>query len=195
MMPVIYGYVKAGGKWNAFAILCYNMGNMAEIKETIQKSPGASAVEVGKSVEVRQEKLEKKEKVLEVLEDQKPPEMAKAERAVRTAVAVPVPLAKDPVVTQIENVMAEDLTDLFLSLPPEQQAAFQQKGEETASMIKEIVMQAKVNMKKVFELIRDWLKLLPGVNKFFLEQEAKIKADKILMLAQEEKRRAAEQVA
>jgi len=28
----------------------------------------------------------------------------------------------------------------------------------------------------------DWLKILPGVNKFFLEQEAKIKTDKILAL-------------
>jgi len=30
----------------------------------------------------------------------------------------------------------------------------------------------------------NWLKLIPGVNKFFLEQEAKIKTDEVLKLKQ-----------
>ena len=37
--------------------------------------------------------------------------------------------------------------------------------------------------RKILKLIRSWLKLIPGVNKFFLEQEAKIKTDKIVDLA------------
>lgn len=166
---------------------------MAETKETIQKMIESPVVEVTKSVEVRQEKKEKALGELEVLEVNDGSEVAQAEQAVQSAVAAPMPLAKDPIVAQIENVMSEDLTDLFLSLSPEQQAQFQQKGEETASTIKEILMQAKVNVKKIFELLRDWLKLLPGVNNFFLEQEAKIKADKLVALAAEQKQRASEQ--
>jgi hypothetical protein len=42
-------------------------------------------------------------------------------------------------------------------------------------------------VKKILALIRDWLKLIPGVNRFFLEQEAKIKTDKILLAAEEKK--------
>lgn len=167
------------------------MDNMAETKETMKKAPEVPAVEVAQSVEVRQEKREAPA-AAEAQPAGEQAEVAQAEQAVQAAVAAPQPLAKDPVVAQIENVMAEDLTDLFLALSPEQQAAFQQKGEETAGLIKELVMQAKVNVKKVFELIRDWLRMLTGVNKLFLEQEAKIKADKILVLAAEEKRRAGE---
>ena len=29
-------------------------------------------------------------------------------------------------------------------------------------------------------LIREWLKVIPGINKFFLEQTVKIKTDKII---------------
>lgn len=97
------------------------------------------------------------------------------------AVAPAAP-AKDPVTAQIEEVLAEDLTDAFLNMTPETQAQFKQKGEETAGKIREMIEQAKTNARKIFDLIRDWLKLIPGVNKFFLEQEAKIKTDKILRL-------------
>ncbi|MBU0645894.1 hypothetical protein KJ611_00220 [Patescibacteria group bacterium] len=168
---------------------------MAEVKEALKKVPEMPAAEAPREVEVRQEKREKvgrEEGGGEKIQDS---EVTQAEQAVQMAAAAPPPLVKDPIVAQIESVMAEDLTDLFLGLSPEQQAVFQQKGEETASLIKEMIMQAKVNMKKVFELLRDWLRLLPGVNKFFLEQEAKIKADKILGLAKEEQRRASEQIA
>ena len=166
------------------------MGNMAETKETIKKAPEVPVVEVAKSVEVRQEKKGDQKEPKELDE----PKVVQAAEAVQAAASAPAALVKDPVVAQIESVMSEDLTDLFLALSPEKQAEFQQKGEETASAIKEMLMQAKVNVKKIFELLRDWMKLLPGVNKFFLEQEAKIKADKILVLAAEEQRRAGEQI-
>jgi hypothetical protein len=36
------------------------------------------------------------------------------------------------------------------------------------------------------KLIREWLLIIPGVNKYFLEQEAKIKTDKIQQLYERE---------
>jgi len=92
---------------------------------------------------------------------------------------------KDEVVEEIENILSEDLTDLFLKMNPEQQEEFRAKGEETASKIRVILSSAKFGVKKILDLISDWLKLIPGVNKFFLEQEAKIKTDKILHNAEE----------
>jgi hypothetical protein len=101
-----------------------------------------------------------------------------------TAPSVP---ARDEMTKEIEGILSEDLTDLFLKMTPSQQERFKAKGEETASKIRQLVSATKVNAKKVLDLIKDWLKLIPGVNKFFLEQEAKIKTDKVLLAAEERK--------
>ncbi len=96
--------------------------------------------------------------------------------------ATPVSIKKDPVLGKIEDVLSADLTDVFLGMSPDKQAEFKRTGEETAGKIRVMLEGAKVNAKKIFSLIREWLKLIPGVNRFFLEQEAKIRTDKILKL-------------
>lgn len=90
---------------------------------------------------------------------------------------------------EIDDILEEDLKELYVTMSPDKQAEFRQKGEETRSKIRQLVSSAKVNAKKIFALIRGWLKIIPGVNRFFLEQEAKIKTDKILLVTQEEKKR------
>lgn len=126
-----------------------------------------------------------------------PPEVVEEQAAVqpmeRISVSVPPAVArsaaptivKDEVAKQIEEILSEDLTDLFLNMNPEQQEEFRAKGEETASKIRVLLSSAKVGVKKILALITDWLRLIPGVNKFFLEQEAKIKTDKILLNAED----------
>ncbi|MBI4598618.1 hypothetical protein HY734_00285 [Candidatus Uhrbacteria bacterium] len=109
-----------------------------------------------------------------------------ASMSVSLAPTAVVPV-KDDFTQQIEDFLAEDLTDLYLKMTPSEQRIFKEKGEETASKIRQLLQSAKVNVGQILRLIRDWLKLIPGVNKFFLEQEAKIKTDKILDAA--EKRR------
>lgn len=106
----------------------------------------------------------------------------RAEPIIPASVAVvrPATPAKDPALQRIENILGEDLTDTFLGMTPERQKLFKEKGEATASLIQKILDGTKINTKKIFDLIRQWLKLIPGVNRFFLEQEAKIKTDKIL---------------
>ena len=105
----------------------------------------------------------------------------------------PVPQAtvpkKDPLMQQIEHVMEEDVTDTFLKMTPKEQQTFKQTGEETASKIRVLVEKTKINARKILDLLKRWLKLIPGVNQFFLEQEAKIKTDKILLLAEEERKK------
>jgi len=90
---------------------------------------------------------------------------------------------------QIEKVLEEDLGEIYNNLTPQEQKVFKVKGEETARSIFQLVYhKAKVKVKKIVKLIRNWLKSVPGINKFFLEQEAKIKADKIAALAGESKK-------
>lgn len=104
-------------------------------------------------------------------------------------VAVLAPAApKDPELMKVERILEENLGDVFFSLTPEQRARFKAKGEETALTLRQMVESAKVNARKVLQLIRAWLKLIPGVNKYFLEQEAKIKTDKIMLLSEEKKK-------
>jgi hypothetical protein len=98
-------------------------------------------------------------------------------------------LPKDPMVEKIEKVLQEDLERVYLLMTPEQQKVFKDKGEETASKIRILVQQVKIKVKEILNLIKKWLITIPGVNKFFIEQEAKIKTDKILEMAEERKKK------
>jgi hypothetical protein len=53
--------------------------------------------------------------------------------------------------------------------------------------ISKMVRSLQLNVKRALQLIRDWLLTVPKVNKFFLEQEAKIKVDKINLLIEARK--------
>ncbi len=51
-----------------------------------------------------------------------------------------------------------------------------------------------MNGRKIFHWIHDWRAMIPKVNPFFLEQEAKIKTDAILLRAEEEASRRGQQI-
>ncbi len=97
-------------------------------------------------------------------------------------------LAKSETVKEIENILSEGLESVYQNLPAAMREQFKKKGEETASKIEKIISQTKIAVKKVLALIFDWLKIIPGVNRLFLEQESKIKTDKILALAEKNKK-------
>jgi len=86
---------------------------------------------------------------------------------------------------QIENILSSGLEEIYLSLTPEKQKKFKRAGEETAIKINKLLLKTKVNLGAIIKLIRKWLALIPGVNKYFLEQEAKIRADEIVKLKNE----------
>ncbi|MDQ7814813.1 MAG: hypothetical protein RDU25_03360 [Patescibacteria group bacterium] len=103
-----------------------------------------------------------------------------------TARAVPQAPA-DEVTVEVEKIMEEGLGEFFTTMPPEAKQKFKKKGEEVAKELSIMVRSFKVHFKRALQLIRDWLLTIPGVNKFFLEQEAKIKVDLIIALAEERK--------
>jgi hypothetical protein len=82
----------------------------------------------------------------------------------------------------IDSILSEGLGEVFLKMKPEEQKVFQKEGEETVTKISKLLNSTKVKINKIVALIRKWLSLVTGINKFFLEQEVKIKADKILRL-------------
>ncbi|NCN21974.1 hypothetical protein GW758_01070 [Candidatus Falkowbacteria bacterium] len=83
---------------------------------------------------------------------------------------------------EIDKILADGLGDIFLKMTPVKQKEFKIKGEETVKKISLLLNETLVSVNKIVELIKKWLKLIPGVNKFFLEQETKLKVDKIIKM-------------
>lgn len=95
------------------------------------------------------------------------------------AAAAAVP-QKDDVTMQVEGILEEDLGPIYASLPEDAKPLFREKGEQVAREISTMLQTLKVKAARILRLIRDWLHTIPKVNSFFLEQEAKIKTDRIL---------------
>lgn len=91
-------------------------------------------------------------------------------------------LTKDPLEEKVEDVLEAGLGEAYLNLSPADKQEFKAVGEQTVKKITVLLQQAHVKIKEIFLLIVRWLKVIPGVNKFFLEQEAKIKTDQIIKL-------------
>jgi hypothetical protein len=99
------------------------------------------------------------------------------------------PAAKDPIVGRVEDVLEEGLADTYKSMAPGLQRKFRAEGERVAGELAGIIRSLKLNVSRVLKLITGWLKIIPGVNRFFLDQEAKLKTDRIMALAEEERKR------
>lgn len=102
--------------------------------------------------------------------------------AVKAAPVAPA-RAFDPVYLEVEHVLEEGLQSYYQTMNPKVQQLFKTRGEELANTLSDMVRSAHVQIAKVVDLIRRWLMLIPGVNRLFLEQEAKIRADRIAVLA------------
>ncbi|MEK7508998.1 MAG: hypothetical protein AAB568_04060 [Patescibacteria group bacterium] len=94
----------------------------------------------------------------------------------------PTPSAKPEQLIGVEKIMSDGLEKVFVEMSPEEQQKFKIKGEETAIKIWQTLQSAKIQVQKIIDLIRGWLKMVPGINRYFLEQETKIKTDKIIEL-------------
>ncbi len=88
----------------------------------------------------------------------------------------------DLVIKQIEEVMSEGMSEAYQKMDPATQARFKQVGELTAVTISLMFYKTKVQVKKVVQALLVWLRIIPNVNPYFLEQEAKIKADALIAL-------------
>mgnify|MGYP001610034885 CR=1 FL=1 len=111
-------------------------------------------------------------------------------RKVAPKAPVPAPIAPQPkseLLIEVEDILSEDMEDVFKNMSPDNQQKFKAKGEEIARTIWQMIETAKLQLKKVLTLLREWLKMVPGVNRYFLEQETKIKIDKIIDLVKKQK--------
>ncbi len=105
-----------------------------------------------------------------------------AQRRPRRTTGPIISPVRDELVARIEKIMEDGVGDAFQRLSPIAKQELKIKGEQTAIKIRELLKATHLKVKKIFQLILEWMKLLPGVNRFFLEQEAKIKTDRIIAL-------------
>jgi hypothetical protein len=94
--------------------------------------------------------------------------------------AIPV----DPLVQEIESMLAVDLDGAFKELPEAVKTRFLADGR----MLAHRVFDARTHLEPndVVKWIRAWLHQIPRVNKAFLAQDAKIKTDLLLARLREE---------
>ncbi len=86
----------------------------------------------------------------------------------------------DPLLQDIEKILAIDLDGTFKELPEEVKTRFLSEGQTLAHRI--LAGRAETKPSNVIEWIRKWLHQIPKVNKTFLAQDAKIKTDALLAL-------------
>ncbi len=154
---------------------------------SLDARPNEPMPDLPKPIEVQNEHVVERAETVEQSATIEPIQTAQTEgllsriRKPKTVV-VAKPFVRDELTLEVEQIMSEGMLEAFKALPPVKQQEFKMKGEETAREIRTLLLSTKVKVKKIFELILDWLKILPGINKFFLEQEAKIKAERIIRL-------------
>ena len=149
-------------------------------KSNIEQIP----VLVPESAETEQvvEKQAEKEKALEKIETKKI--LLKTKAAPINTGVVPLEVTEPDSYEQkqikaIEDIMSSGLDKNFLDMSQAERMRFKSEGEKTALKINSLLSKARVSADKIVKLIKNWLKLIPSVNRFFLEQEAKIKTDQI----------------
>lgn len=147
-----------------------------ETPKLLPEAPSTPASEVNKGLsETEREQL--RSEVLSSISQQERMPSASA----TTPVAVtPAISTKGEMRRKIENVLEEDLKDAYFKMEPELQAKFKHEGEQTAEKIEDLFSRGKATAHKIFKLVLAWLTLIPGMNKLFIKQEAKIKADRIM---------------
>ncbi len=92
----------------------------------------------------------------------------------------------DVVLTGIEDILAANLGEIYAQLSTDQRQPFKLKGEQVARAIHTMMVNSKVKSHQILKLIEAWLRMIPGVNVYFLQQEAKIKLDKIMRYLEEQ---------
>ena len=90
---------------------------------------------------------------------------------------------KDEVTIEVEKILEAGLGEYVPDMPEEARQRFLKKGGEVAAQLSVMVRTLNIHVSLVVKLLKEWLLTIPGVNKYFIEQEAKIKADQIIDLA------------
>ena len=156
----------------------------SEIALEPQASEHTQEQEEESTIEHKQETPVQKKEATEVSVTGNPPARIVLQKE---ETAPEAPSTKSEALYAIEQILEEDLEEAYWQLPPNMREQFKKRGEETARSIEQLLRAVHLNIIKVLRLLQKWLSMIPHVNAFFLEQEAKVKADKIIALHREQR--------
>jgi BMFP domain-containing protein YqiC len=164
-------------------------------KEHVEQHAATATVETPKPQDSQKplENLPPKEQAFEQykqVDDTRPEEspyvIRQASRKDKTDQVMTDDAGKSPMQVQIENIMASGLEEAYSKMDVKHQEEFRIKGVVVAREIESLTTRLKLTARRVIHLIRNWLKLIPGINKFFLEQATKLKTDEVMKYVREE---------
>ena len=152
--------------------------------------PPEARFEVPRSVELREQAEAKAEKKIELIDrDDHAVEQELTRAKIEMATPAPIVKTKTPARRSVEGVLSANLAAVYNKMDARTKLVFKNRGEETSRRIEILMRKTKLEISTVLALIRRWLATIPGVNDFYLEQEAKIKTDQIIKLATDLKAR------
>ncbi len=134
--------------------------------------------------EAQQEKIveQQKDTFLEQAGEAAPTTTVVAGAGQQAAAQVVEETPKDEITIEVEKILEYGLGDYIPDMPEEARERFLKKGGEVASQLSTMVRTLNVQVALVVTLIKEWLLTIPGVNRYYIEQEAKIKTDHIVDL-------------
>jgi hypothetical protein len=173
------------------------MPHQTPIDSQQEKTPEPLAGQIFSTPEQRQQ-IEKPEQMKEIherpesqaehLKEIRQETMEQPSGAPASAAVQQLPIsAEEQRLQEIESVLSDGLQDIYKTLPPVEKQRFKIEGEKAAKEVAGLLSQVKVKVQQIISVIRRWLLVMPGVNKFFIEQEAKIKAERLLLLRDQKK--------
>ncbi len=154
---------------------------------SVEAQPGTEQSAIEADHATFEQSAERKDEFLEAALEEAPTSMVPATGTAPAEEVAPVVAASDEVTLEVEKIMEDGLGDYVEAMPEEARQRFLAKGRDVSTQIAVMVRSFKVELRRTIDLIRDWLLTIPGVNRYFLEQEAKIKTDRIITLARARK--------
>ncbi|OIO52237.1 hypothetical protein COY93_04395 [Candidatus Uhrbacteria bacterium CG_4_10_14_0_8_um_filter_58_22] len=105
--------------------------------------------------------------------------------AVQTVAPAVIPAAdrsRDMLLIEVEEKLEDNLWDAYRAMTPDLRLKFKMEGERIAQVVREGIATGRVVAHNILTMIVEWLGMIPGVNRWFLIQEAKIKTDALIKL-------------
>ncbi len=91
-------------------------------------------------------------------------------------------IEKSELFLSIEKILEDGIGEYYATMPPKLQRRFVEYGTKTTRVIEKLFLSKKNKIIQIAQHIKEWLDIIPHASPFYLEQEAKIKADKIMRL-------------
>jgi hypothetical protein len=101
--------------------------------------------------------------------------------------AAPIPVkeqSRDPLLIEVEGKLSDGLWDAYKSMHPAQRSKFKAEGERVAAYARDGIKAGKLAAEKLLDMIVNWLRMIPRVDRWFLVQDAKIKTDALMRMAE-----------